>query len=172
MTVFWLGQIIGIIAVIVSISVYQFNNRVRMLQLAMISALLFAASFYCLKAYTAAALNVLGAIRCYVYFKVVPGKRTVWIFWLFALLSIIAAAITWGGPVSLLALAGTLLYGIAEWQKSPKIIRRFSMLGPPLWFCYNFIVRSYPGMVIEIFVMFSNVVGQFRFDKKYSIRFR
>lgn len=166
MSAFWLGQIIGVVAVVLSIAVYQLNNRVRMLQVAMASALFFAGSFFFLKAYTAVALNILGAVRCYAYFKVIPSKQTAWIFWLFAILAIIAAAITWNGPVSFLALAGTLLYGVAEWQRSPKYIRRLSLLGPPMWFSYNFLVRSYPGMFIEVFVITSNLIGQYRFDRK------
>lgn len=166
MSHFWLGQGIGFVAVIVSLTVYQFNDRVRMLQIAMASALLFALSFLLLEAYTGAALNLLGAVRCYAYFKVVPSRKNSWIFWLFAIASIAATVLTWGGLVSLLALAGTLLYGLSEWQKNTTSIRRLSMFGPPIWFSYNMIVRSYPGMAIEIAVIVSNVIGQLRFDRK------
>jgi hypothetical protein len=57
---------------------------------------------------------------------------------------------------------------MASGQLNTKNIRRVALLAPPLWFSYNFLTHSYPGMFIEIFVICSNIIGQYRFDAKSS----
>lgn len=75
-----------------------------------------------------------------------------------------AGILTWQGPVSLLPVFGMISGTLAFWQQNPKHIRMFALISPPLWFTYNAISDSYPGILTEI-VMFSlNVVGIYRFD--------
>jgi len=44
------------------------------------------------------------------------------------------------------------------------MIRRFALISPPLWFMYNVILGSYPGMIAEAVMFVSNMVGIYRFD--------
>lgn len=76
----------------------------------------------------------------------------------------VSTYITWQGPISLLPLLASTIGGIALWHKDPKSIRRWALIVPPLWFTYNVIVGSYPGMIIEIIMFTSNLVGEYRFD--------
>lgn len=164
MSSFLLGQCIGIVAVLFSLAVYQTDQRRKMLSLAAIAAILYACSFFLLHAYTGAALNLIGGIRCYLFMKSKSAKDSLLVFGLFASISSIAAYLTWVGPLSLLALAGTISSSISGGQLSTKWMRRAGLLAPPLWFSYNLIIRSYPGMFIELFVLASNAIGQYRFD--------
>jgi glucose-6-phosphate-specific signal transduction histidine kinase len=163
---FLVAQLIGAAAVIIALSVYQFNNRILMLRLNVFAALLYAISFYLLGAPTGAAMNFIGSGRCYVFTKVKPAKKNVWVLFVFILVSVIATALTWQGYLSLLAMGGSILSAVAFWQNDPKMIRTLALLIPPLWFSYNALVGSYPGMFVESFNLVSILIGRYRFDKK------
>ena len=52
----------------------------------------------------------------------------------------------------------------AVWNKKTQYIRLLMLIPRPLWFVYNYTVVSYAGMVTEIFVLFSILIGIIRFD--------
>ena len=164
MSHFVLTQIIGLIAVGISLCVFQTNKRQTMLLLSMSAAILYTIHFFLLGAATGAAMNLIGAGRCYVYFKAKPKKGQLWIPLGFIVISTIGAIVTWQGLLSLLPLFGSVSTGIAFWQKNPKYIRRLNLISSPLWFSYDGISGSYPGMLIETIVLCSNLVGMYRFD--------
>lgn len=139
-----------------------------MLKLAAAAALLYTIHFFMLGAVTGAAMNLVGALRCYTFYKVKPTEHHQWVLWFFIAVAVSAAAVTWQGPVSLLAMFGTIFSGIASWHKKPKFIRRFALSAPPMWFSYNAISGSYPGMFIEVTMFISNLVGQYRFDYRHK----
>ena len=167
MSLFLLGQLVGVVAVLFSLAVYQVNTRRTMLALAAVAAMLYAVSFYLIGARTGAILNFIGGIRCITFMRSKSAKNSIGIFSVFAALSILGTWLTWSGPLSLLALFGTLFSATSSAQLSTKLMRRVGLLAPPLWFSYNFIAKSYPGMFIEIFVIMSNLLGQYRFDSKH-----
>jgi len=164
MSHFIIAQLVGFVAAAISVIVFQIDSRSKILFLSIFSALLYALSFYLLRAYTGAALNLLGSIRCFTYYKVKPSRRTLWVYWLFLGLAVALGLLTWAGPVSLLAIGGTAMYSTGQWQKKTKNIRRTSLLASPFWFSYNFISKSYPGMLVEVLIFCSNLIGQYRFD--------
>lgn len=109
-------------------------------------------------------MNLVGAGRSYVFMKVKQDSNNTWILFSFIIIGVLATAISWQGYISMLPLLATSAVAVASWQNNPKHIRRLMMLAPPLWFAYNAISGSYPGMVIEIIMLASNLVGQYRFD--------
>jgi hypothetical protein len=104
MHIFLEAQIIGALAVLIALSVYQFNSRRLMLKLNGVAAILYAISFYMLGAPTGAAMNIIGSARCFVFTAVVPSKKNIWILFLFILIAIIGTSLTWKGKISLLAM--------------------------------------------------------------------
>lgn len=141
-----------------------------MLRLGALAAALYTVHFYLLGAFTGAAMNLVGGVRSYSYSKVTPNRSNVWIPILFTAIAILGTLLTWQGYLSILPLLGTTCGAVAFWQNNPKHIRRLAMLASPLWFVYNFISGSYPGMLIEVIMLTSNLVGQYRFDRKPALR--
>lgn len=137
-----------------------------MLLVGMSACALWSVHFLLLGAATGAVMNLIGAARAFAFYKVEPTKRNRWILWSFLSLLAIATALTWQGIISLLPFAGSAANVIAYWQKQPKTIRRFALATPPPWFIYNVISGSYPGMIVEVLKMTSNIVGQYRLDFK------
>ena len=163
------GELIGCVAVLFSLATYQINNRRILLLVSTVSALLYSVAFCLLHAYTGSALNFLAAIRCYVFSLNVTKRDSSRTFLAFGAASLVATWLTWGGFLSLLALAGTLLYAFSESQIPTKSLRRTGLLASPIWFFYNLFTGFYPGMFVEVFMLISNIVGQYRFDFRQKV---
>jgi flagellar biosynthesis protein FlhB len=165
------AQIVGAVAVLLSLAVYQFNNRRAMLALSMLGALSWAIHFFMLSAMTGAAMNLIATGWCFVFLRIKPNRSNLWILFSFLALDSLATYLTWQGSISLLAMSGSMLTAIAFWSKSTKVIRRLALSAPPLWFTYNLMAGSYPGMFFEVFTFTSNLVGQYRFDVRPKKKF-
>ena len=137
-----------------------------MILLGLCGCLLWAGHFFLLDAFTGMALNLVAAVRFYVYYRTKPSKRNIWIMWFFIGITVLATALTWQGWISLLPLIGTASGVIAFWQKKTKHIRRLALISSPPWLAYAVIVGSYPGIVVESLLLISNLTGQARFDFK------
>jgi hypothetical protein len=172
MSVFIAAQIIGFAAVCISISIFQSNKRSTMLKLVAAAAVLYAVQFCLLGAFTGAAMNIIGAARSYTFYKIRPSKRHQWILIVFIGLAIIGAIVTWQGVLSLLPTLGSICGGIAIWHKKPKQIRRWSLVASPLWFIYNAYSGSYAGMAIDVIMLSSNLLGEYRFDINHKSNMR
>lgn len=157
------AQLIGFVAVGFSLAVFQVNNRRTMLTLLICSALLYACSFYMLNAYTGAAMNLLAAVRSYVYIRH-PKQQDLKTLIIFQLIFVAATALTWQGPISLLPFIGTASGTLAFWLLNLKQTRLLTLISPPSWFIYDLLSGSYPGMFIEVINISSNLVGIYRFD--------
>ncbi len=164
-----LAQLLGLIAVVIALGTYQFNNRKTMLRLNMTAALFYAASFFLLGAFTGAAMNALGSIRCFSFSVIKPTRKNVWVLLIFVVAAAALTLLSWEGSRSLFAMGGSILGALAFWQKSPRVIRNLAILVPPLWFIYDTLVGSYPGMFIEVFNILSILIGKYRFDYRQIV---
>jgi hypothetical protein len=164
------AQIVGVIAIVFSLSVFQTNNRRKMLYAGTIGAIFWTLQFYLLGAEAGAAMNAIGAVRNMTLAHIKPRRRNLWILAVIALMAATATFLTWQGPAGLLILAACILNGLVFWTGNTATIRRLYLTVPPLWFTYDFIVHSYPGMTIECLLIASNVLGQLRFDTKRGVK--
>lgn len=161
-----IAQIIGFIALLLLVIVFQKNNRKSMLRLMMVAALLYSVHFFILGALTGSALNLLNMFRSYVFASRDDKQWAKYNWWLYVFIGaiIILGVTTWGGWYSILALTAVLVQTIAFWSTNTKFIRYISLLVPPCWFAYNYIVGSIPGMITEVMILSSLLVGIYRFD--------
>jgi hypothetical protein len=162
------GQLIGFIGVLVSITIFQVNKRKKMLRLSLAATLLYTLHYVLIGAFSGAAMNLVGAARAYTYFEIKPDRKHRGVLVFFILVAIFASVVTWHGYISLLPLLSSISGTIAFWKVKPSSIRRWSLIGPPLWFTYNFMVGSYPGMLIDSIMFVSNLIGEYRLDFHHS----
>lgn len=159
------AQLVGILAIVVSLLVFQLNRRSRMLIVQICSCLLWTIHFMLLGAYTGSAINFLTGVRNAAYYRL--GKRRDGrVPLVFAGLFVAATIITWQGMHSMLPLIAILVGTLAFWQISPRRIRLLSLIAPPLWISYNLVVGSYAGIVADSLALVSMLVGIYRFDLK------
>jgi hypothetical protein len=157
-------QLIGLAGVSLSLVVFQTNNREAMLKLGMAAAVFYAVHFYLLGATTGAAMNLIGGARCFFFYRFSPSAQHRGILFTFILLAMIGTAVTWQGPLSLLAFGASIASAIAYWHKKPRSIRKWALLSGPMYFMYDALSGSYPGMLIEVIMLISNIIGEYRFD--------
>lgn len=162
----WMIQGVGYLALFIVVLSFQNNNRVKLLLLMLTAALLFTAHYALLGAWTGSLMNLIGASMMFVSYKketAAWAQHSLWPYLFIALFALagVFTADDWTGFLPVLAqIFGT----IAVWQSNARAIRFFMLIPRPLWFSYNLIVGSYAGMLTEVLVSTSVVVGIVRFD--------
>lgn len=165
-------QLIGFVAIILSITGFQLNNRKHILLVHACSGLFWSSHFYLIGAFTGSAMNLIAVSRNYTFVKYRQRFDRPFLPVIFITVFTLATAATWQGYMSLLPLLGMTTATIAFWQKNPRVIRLLSLIAPPAWFAYNFISHSYPGMIFEVFIFCSILIAILRYDilKAHSAR--
>ena len=135
-------QVVGYLGLLFVILSFQKNNRSLILLYLVVAQTIFALHFGLLNAWTAVTMNVIAAIRTYVFYAKETDKWAKNILWyyLFIFTFIFAGFITWEGYYSLLPISAMIIDTIAQWKKDTMSIRGIMLIPRPLWFIYNFIV--------------------------------
>ena len=91
----------------------------------------------------------------------------------FIIIFIAVGLYTWEDYYSIFPIFSMVLGTITFWLKSTKLIRFLTLAMSPSWLIYNIIIVSYPGIMTEIFVTTSIIIGIIRFDilKKEELQF-
>ena len=160
------AQGIGMGGLIFAIFSFQNNKRNLILFFLGMAQLFFIFHFALLGVWTAAAMNIVGSTRT--FFFIFRGRKK-WtdsnaIMFVFIGLFLIAGVISWQNWLSIVPIIAMIIETIGLWQKNPRIIRFIVFIPHPMWLIYNFINRSYPGVLTEIFILVSLIAGIIRFD--------
>ena len=159
-------QAVGFLALFFVILSFQKGNRVNILLIMLVGLILFVIHYCLLKAWIGAVMNLIEAGVVFVSYKKETKSWAKQKFWpyIFITLYLAVGLVTAKTVVNFLPIVAQIFGAIAVWQTNPRAIR-FLMLAPrPLWFIYNFFVGSYAGMVTEVFILLSVVIGIVRFD--------
>ncbi len=162
---FYIAQGIGVIALIISMISFQQPTQKRVVTLQIISSVFFCVHFYMLRAPLGSILNGIGIFRAIVF----SNQDKAWAahhgwFFLFCGIFIAVGIFFWDGAISLLPIVAILLTTIAFWVKNPRLVRLVSAPSSPLWFIYNYVYHSYPGMITETFLFSSIMIATVRYD--------
>lgn len=162
-----IGQIIGIIAMIIgAISLLQKNTKnIRIIQI--ISATLFATNYFLLGAYAGAALNLLSMTRNIIigYKDKKWGNPRFWyIFYLVAFS--VAVYFSGDGWLGLLPLAGCMCLGTGLYIDNASKARRIIFFSSPCWLIYNIAKFTIGGITAEIINIIAIGSSIIRYDIK------
>ena len=167
------AQIIMLCAFLVMACSFWCKNRKRILQLQILSSILFVLQYVLLdEATTGAILNFVSIGRAYFFGKKktdVKGRskfdkhmKKNSILYTFTIVFIFVSIMTWQGPKSILALMATLVYTFGMWADKPQYIRMSSNIAAFFWFSYNFIVGGYVGCITETIMFISNSIAIYK----------
>lgn len=161
--------LVGVVALIVALTSFQQNVPKKMVICQLISSTLFVIHFYMLGAVVGAAINLMSAVRSVIYAQTDKkwAMHPVWTV-VFSVISILIAIFFWEGWVSLLPVLGALCYTLSFRMKTSKMVRLVSLPSSPCWIVYNAIKGSIPGIITELYVIISILVGMLRFDRNKS----
>jgi hypothetical protein len=111
-------------------------------------------------------MNIVGSTRT--FFFVFKGRKK-WmdgnvVMYVFICLFLIAGILSWQNWLSILPVVAMIIETIGLWQKDTRRIRFIVFIPHPVWLVYNFIHGSYPGVLTEVFIVTSLIIGIIRFD--------
>ncbi len=162
------AQGVGTVAAILNVVAFLCKGRQRIVAIHLVGSIVWALHFGLLGAMTGVAMNAGGVLRQYVFLRRSDRLWAMWSGWpwLFIVLFSLAAALTWQGWPSLFPLGGMIAGTLGLWQLNTRRLRQLCMASPPLWFCYNVVVRSYPGMVTEVCLLIAQIIGWFLHESR------
>ncbi|WP_341503623.1 YgjV family protein [Gallaecimonas sp. GXIMD4217] len=158
MTDFMLSQCLVAAAICFDLASFQFRDRRAVVACLCAAGLLIASHFLLLDKMTAAALMLLASAR---YLVCIFSTARIWLG-LFLLLATTATFLTYGGPLSLLALAGSSLQTLAAFEVDDRRLRLGMMAGTTLWLLNNALQGSPMAVLMEVLFLASNLVGYYR----------
>ena len=164
-----IGQIIGIIAPIMTVISYQLNTKKKVLFV--LSAATFATciSYLLLGATVGFALNIVCLLRNICCFFLVRSKKDVWIwFGIFATVMGVCGIFTYEGAHSLLSIFGLIINCFFVINGDPQWLRKSILLTSTMVLIYNIIVFSVGGIANEALALISAAVGIIRFRNEKS----
>lgn len=166
MAVQTLAQIIGAIAIAENALIYISNRRERILLFKFLSDALWLVNYLLMGGCTGAVLNGVAMVREAVFSQ--RGKRpwasAKWILPLFLALTWVSPALEWirNGAFSwlpVLPTIGSMIFVLGFYSESTLLTKTTSILGNVLWLLYALLIKNYTGMLSNVLMLLSAVVG-------------
>lgn len=145
------AQLIGLAGTAVFFVSYQCKSNRRLFRLQLVSYLCYTVHLLLLGAVTGGVSYILNTVRswCLAGKNEFLNSRTMCA--ILCALQLGALALTWGGWLSVLPVAGNIAATIAGYTHSGKKLRLTAMLvNSPLWLIYNFAMGSWAGILDEL----------------------
>lgn len=172
-----LSQIFILISYIFLIMTYQSKNRTHILKFNFCALVATAISYVFLSAYSGLAMTIIAIIRNIIFIidekkngkNNKNGTKDYIILAVLYTISIISAIFTYNGILSMMSVAATMLYTYSVWQKSTKV---YKILGIPveiIWLIYNIYIMSIFGIVMEVVLAISAIIGYIKETKKKNM---
>ncbi len=162
-----IGQIIGFIYLILFIISFQFKDKEKLMKLRIISKI-FASIHYILigatQGFISQFLGIFPNYFAYIYEENIKVKKLIVI--LFSILFIILGIIFYKNIYDILLIVASVITVISLFIKGTKYIRIMQFVISPMFLIYNIVNLSYAGILIEIFVIISCIIGFIRLDNK------
>ncbi len=162
-----IGQIVGIVAVVISFLTYQMKSKRGILAMLSGATVLFCVHYACLSAPVGVFLNIVGIIRNLCYYhsdkKFLSSKAVPIIL---ASIMGVLGIITWEGFHSIFFVVGLMLNTLAMGYFGPQNLRKSLLLTCSLIFIYNVFTFSIGGMINETVAIISAIIGLVRFKNQ------
>lgn len=161
-----IGQIIGLIAPIMTVISYQLNTKKKVLFALSAATLATCISYLLLGATVGFALNIVCLIRNICCFFFIKSKRDVLIwFGIFATVMGACSIFTYEGLYSLLSIFGLIINSYFVLRGEPQSLRKSILLTSTMVLIYNIIVFSFGGIANELMALVSAAIGIIRYRK-------
>ena len=161
-----IGQVLGIVAVILGFITYQMRSQKGLLVVNMLTCGIFCAHYLLIGAVSGFVLNAVGFVRNIVYTnrdkKCFSGPLWPYVF---AAIMLIAGILSWQDWRSVLMVCGLVINSLALSLKNPQHIRCSLLISCPLVLIYNLLLHSYGGVIYEAMSIASALIGIVRFRK-------
>ena len=155
-----IGQILSLVAVLTGFVSFQMKTAKGVLFFQILTALIFSAHYFLINAPTAAALNLVAAVKCACYYvRNRCGSKNLFVPIFFTALVCLTSILTWEGWYSAFIMAGLLVNAVSLSLSNPQTIRKLVLIKSPLCFTYNICVLSSGGSIYEVATFISSIIG-------------
>lgn len=156
---FILSQILVGISIVLEITSFQLKERRKILMYLVFSNILLAIHFFLLSRATGGVLAMMTAVRLYIASSRVSYK----LMYFFLACVLIVSALTYGGWISLIACAGSLIGTTSSFQSNDKYLRIGIMCSSSLWLLHNIAIKSPTAVLLECLFLSSCMIGYWRY---------
>lgn len=156
---FYLSQLLVGIAICFDLLSFQCKHRRQIIACLIVSCLLVAAHFAILEYWTAAGLGLLAALRFLASFLTTSKKMMA----IFLCASIVLAAATFHGLLSILSCLGSIFGTIGSFCREDKRLRQLLFIATSLWLVHNCLAGTPTAVLMEALFLSSNLVGYYRY---------
>lgn len=172
-----LSQVFIIINYIFLSLTYQSKSRKHILIFNFGALIATGISYILLSAYSGLAMVVVAIIRNIIFIidEKKNGKsnknsaKDYIILAILYIISIISAIFTYNGFLSMMSVIATMLYTYSVWQKNTKIYKALGIPIGIMWIIYNIYIFSIFGIILEVVLAISSIIGYIRENKKETI---
>jgi len=162
-------RILGITGLILSIIPFQFKKHKHIVLCKMASSLVFATQYFLIGpiAYTGAWMDLISALRNYLFYKFVDKKlSTLPVILIFLILVLFLGIRSWAGWITLLAIIPKVLTTVSYGMKNERLLRIITLPSCLFWIAYNCIVGNFEAAVSDLLTFISIAVAIYRYDIK------
>lgn len=160
------GQIISIVAVIVSFITYQMKSKRGIVVMLSIATGISCIAYALLGGTVALVLNLVSIVRNICYYhsdkKILSGKAVPVVL---ALIMGVLSIFTWEGAYSAFFVVGLMLNTLAMGYFNPQNLRKSILLTSSLILVYNLFIPSIGGAINEVVAITSSVIGLIRYHQ-------
>ena len=162
-----IGQILGIVATVITVLSYQANDKGRLLAIQTTATVSTCLGYFFLGAWAGFALNIVCVMRNVSFYFLRENVRLNRIATVVFSVGMVAAGLlSWQGWISLIMLVAFVLNTVFMGFGSPQTLRSSICLTSTMILTYNVIVFTIGGILNEGLSIVSSVVGIVRYRKK------
>jgi hypothetical protein len=160
-----IADVSGVIALAIGIASYQFKSGRVMLGMQAAMNIFWSMHYFLIGAKVGGAVVIVGGARNFLG-CVLPQKYMIPLAIVSAAMSLSISLMIFDSWIFLTACAGNIVNTASIiFRHRPAIFRAVQLVGETLWLIYSALVLSVPGVIFGIFLLCSNVVGLWRFER-------
>ncbi|MBQ3532662.1 MAG: YgjV family protein [Oscillospiraceae bacterium] len=163
---FLLGQVLGILATVITVISYQMNTKRSLLLVQTTATACTCLAYLFLDAASGFALNIVCIMRNVVFYCQKERKPVNIPAVLLALAMVGVGFLSWQGPVSLLIIAALAANTLFMSVGDPQLLRKSVLVTSTMILLYNILVFSLGGIANEGLSVISSAVGIVRFRRE------
>lgn len=161
-----IGQVLGIIATILTFISYQMNTKRSLLIVQTAATACTCAAYLFLGAASGFALNIVCLIRNITFYFQKEGSKLHYVSaGVLSLAMIVLGAFSWQGPVSLLIIVALAANTVFMSFGNPQLLRKSVLATSTMVTIYNIFVFSIGGIANEVISIISSIIGIIRYRK-------
>ena len=165
--IFIIGQVIGIIAIIISIVTYQIKSRRGIMIANIATTVCFALHYMMIGAYVGMALNLVATVRNILFYNSnMSKKKSTFFTVLFSVIVCVTGFITWEAWYSALQIINSVARNYILTLSKPNSIRKGIMIVLPMTLIYNICVLSIGGIISDSCSIVSTGISLYRYREK------